>query len=266
MFCYSIDDLVGYIENSISTEKKEEIRKHLKSCGVCKEKYIALKITDKYMTNEVTKEKADNKRFYFDLCKHIDVNKYSNNSKYSILFSLKKTVAKSRVVTYSAISSVLLVALILTGTMFLSNFSEKTSSPDSETKIQDEQQRNNDESKDNIVLPEGYSIDKIKSALMEYINMRLWLYPDIGYNSSDKNFDNYINEIVDFEIILVNKSVYASTNVGESLLIFTDRDGFIYVDGQVNPDEDYWPDMSDYIVIDKFSIQIPEPQKPDYGK
>lgn len=268
MMCYyNIEDLVNYIENSISTEKKAEISNHLKSCDVCKKSYIALKLTDKFMTKEIAKDQIDNQALYTNLCKHIDVNRYSNNTKYNKLYFVRKTFAKTKVVLCSTISIVLVIALVLTSTIFLNNFSEKTFLPGSE--IQDGQQKyHNESSKTNsdVDLPEGYTIDKIKSALVEYINWRLWLYPSIGYNVSDKNFDYYINETVGFEIILHAKSVYARTNIEEWLIVFEDIDGFIYADGQISPDEDIWPDMNNYSVVEKFSIQIQEPQKPNYGK
>lgn len=119
-------------------------------------------------------------------------------------------------------------------------------------------------------LPEGFTIDKIKNALLEYINYRLWLYPaEIQETTSDKDFDNYIDKSIDVEIRVYNdkyeKSVYAQTNVGKWLAIFKNSNGFVYCDGQVSEDEKIYPKSDDYQVIEKYSVKIPKPHKPNYG-
>jgi hypothetical protein len=120
-------------------------------------------------------------------------------------------------------------------------------------------------------LPEGYSIDKVKSAFLEYINYRLWLYPaKIPDNASDKNFDDYIGKSIDVEIRLYNngsgKSVYAHTDIGQWLAVFKSSNGFVYCDGQTSKGEYGWPDDTEnYTVVEKYSEVIPQPHKPNYG-
>jgi hypothetical protein len=120
-------------------------------------------------------------------------------------------------------------------------------------------------------LPEDFTIDKIKSALLEYINYRLWLYPaKIPDNASDKNFDDYIDKPIDVEIRIYNnssgKSVYAHTSIGQWLAVFKSNNGFVYCDGQTSKGEYGWPrDTENYRILKKYSVVIPQPHKPNYG-
>jgi hypothetical protein len=122
-----------------------------------------------------------------------------------------------------------------------------------------------------VKLPAGFTVDKIKSALSEYINYRLWLYPaKILDGVSDKNFDDYIDKSVDVEIRVYKtssgESVYAHTSIGEWLGAFKSNNGFVYCDGQASAGEYGWPNnIEDYAVVEKYSIVIPQPRKPNYG-
>lgn len=121
-----------------------------------------------------------------------------------------------------------------------------------------------------VNLPEGYTVGKIKSSLLEYINYRLWLYP-IKFQdaTSDKDFDKYIDKSIDVEIrVYTNnseKSVYAYTNIGNWLAVFKNSNGFVYCDGQVGENETLYPEGNNYQVIEKYSIEIQKPHKPNYG-
>lgn len=123
----------------------------------------------------------------------------------------------------------------------------------------------------NLGLPENFTIDKIKNALLEYINYRLWLYPaKIQDAVSDKDLDSYINKSINVEIRVYNnssvKSVYAHTSIGQWLAIFKYSNGFVYCEGQTSEGEYGWPkNIQNYEVIEKYSITIPEPHKPNYG-
>ncbi len=120
-------------------------------------------------------------------------------------------------------------------------------------------------------LPADFTIDNIKSAFKEYINYRLWLYPEeVQDGTSDKDFDNYIGKSIDVEIRLYKEEankVYAHTNLGDWLAVFNSHKGFIYCEGQASSkDEDnQYPKANDYAVIDKYSLEIPKPIKPNYG-
>lgn len=118
-------------------------------------------------------------------------------------------------------------------------------------------------------LPENFTIEKIKSALLEYINYRMWYYPSkIEDNFSEKNFDNYIGQPMDVEIRVYNgnadETVYAHTGIGH-LLVFNSTDEFVYCDGQVSEKNPSWPKDNNYKVMEKYQIIIPEPRKPNYG-
>lgn len=121
-------------------------------------------------------------------------------------------------------------------------------------------------------LPANYTIDKVKNALLEYINYRLYFYPaKIMDVALDKDFDNYIGKSIDVEIRIYydgsKKSVYAHTSVGDWLAIFKNENELVYCEGQVSEGEGYgWPnDAENYKVIEKYSVIIPEPRKPNYG-
>lgn len=119
-------------------------------------------------------------------------------------------------------------------------------------------------------LSANFTIDKIKSAFLEYINYHLWLDPaEVFDSTSDKYFDNYINKKIDVEIRVYNigndKVVYAYTNVGIWLAVFREKNGFIYCDGLINEDEELYPKEKDYTIIENYSVTIPEPHKPEYG-
>lgn len=122
-----------------------------------------------------------------------------------------------------------------------------------------------------IKLPDGFTIDTIKNALSEYVNYRLWLYPQKILDAvSDKDFDPYIGKSVDVEVRAYytgsNESVYAKTSIGEWLAVFKRKNGIIYCDGQVSKGESGWPDNTgNYMVIDKYSFVIAQPQQPHYG-
>ncbi len=118
-------------------------------------------------------------------------------------------------------------------------------------------------------LPSGFTRSKVKYALAEYLNYRLWLYPDkIMDAPTEKSFEKYIGKTVDIEIRVYDnseKQVYASTSMGEWLALFDIKDGFVYCDGQVGKGEKYWPKENGYRVIENYSLEIQKPNKPNYG-
>lgn len=161
--------------------------------------------------------------------------------------------------------SVILILLLL----FLCACSNKDSNSISEETA--DASTSNLQQNQEVKLPEGFTSDKIKNALLEYINYRLWLYPaKIMDAVSDKSFDNYIGKSVDVEIRIYKTGsgefVYAHTSIGKWLAVFKSENGFVYCDGQASEDEYGWPDnIEDYAVFEKYSIVIPQPHKPNYG-
>ncbi len=122
-----------------------------------------------------------------------------------------------------------------------------------------------------LQLPKNYTIEKIKNAFLEYINYRLYLYPaKIMDGTSDKDFDNYIGKSIDVEIRLYNNRyedfVYAHTNMGNWLAMFKNLNDIVYCAGQANEGEYGRPENENkYMVVDKYTIKIPEAHKPNYG-
>lgn len=118
-------------------------------------------------------------------------------------------------------------------------------------------------------LPDNFTLEKTKSALLEYINYRMWYYPSkIEENFSEDHFDKYIGKPMDVEIRVYNdnadKSVYAHTSIGH-LLVFDSIGEFVYCDGQVKEGSYKWPKENSYEVVEKYQIILPEPRKPNYG-
>ncbi len=118
-------------------------------------------------------------------------------------------------------------------------------------------------------LPSGFTRSNVKHALAEYLNYRLWLYPEkIMDATTEKSFEQYIGKTVDIELRVYDnseKQVYASTSMGEWLALFDIMGGFVYCDGQVGTGEKYWPKENGYRVIENYSLKIQKPHKPNYG-
>ena len=121
----------------------------------------------------------------------------------------------------------------------------------------------------NPKLPNAFDVEKIKNALSEYINYRMWLYPSkIKENYTPENFDNFINKSIDIEIRVYNtdavKSVYGHTSIGH-LLTIKNENGFVYCNGQVREGDTMWPVGENYQVVEKYTYTIQSPKKPNYG-
>jgi hypothetical protein len=121
-------------------------------------------------------------------------------------------------------------------------------------------------------LPDGFTTDAIKNALSEYVNYRLWYYPQpiLDLAVSDKDLHPYIGKSIDVEVRVYNtgsnESVFAKTSVGEWLAIFKSKNGIIYCDGQIGNGEINWPDNTgNYTAIDNYSFVIQPPRQPHYG-
>ncbi|WP_141502398.1 hypothetical protein [Paenibacillus luteus] len=119
-------------------------------------------------------------------------------------------------------------------------------------------------------FPANFTISNIKSALEQYANYRLWLYPEnVSGKWADTNFDPYIGHMIEVEVRLYtdsggNQKVYTKTSMGEWLAVIELKNGIVYCDGQVSKDESLWP-QNNYEVMGEFQIQVPQPHKPDFG-
>jgi hypothetical protein len=130
------------------------------------------------------------------------------------------------------------------------------------------------EEKKQAELPQGFTLDKIEEALLEYINYRLWLYPSklIGGITTGKEFDNYVNKSIEVEIRVYEtdsgKLVCGKTNIGERLMVFRNKHDFVYCDGQIGEEEQEQGQPGNieiYAVLETYTVTIPEPHKPNYG-
>ncbi|WP_058300478.1 hypothetical protein [Gorillibacterium timonense] len=120
-------------------------------------------------------------------------------------------------------------------------------------------------------LPAGYTLAKIRTALEDYINLRLWLYPDRTEGKGTNEFEPYIGQDLEFELRLYTgsdgqKRIYAHADKGKSLVTFTLMDGIVYANGKVTEEESGadWPGQ-DFQAKGTLTQHISEPHKPDYG-
>lgn len=95
-------------------------------------------------------------------------------------------------------------------------------------------------------LPPNISLDSVKKAFGEYINYRLWWYP----NETDKqiNFEAYVGKEIEAEVRVYDsdpQSAYIHTELGDWLAKIVYKDGFVYCDGFVRQEENNYP-QGDY--------------------
>ncbi|GIQ71162.1 hypothetical protein DUZ99_12010 [Xylanibacillus composti] len=120
------------------------------------------------------------------------------------------------------------------------------------------------------LLPSGFTLQNIQTALEQYINDRLWFYPtEVRGSPTDKNFDPYIGRTLEVEVRVYDdgsgdKQVYAQTSAGEWLVRFMIQQGIVYSEGQVGPGEDHYP-QGNYMAVGSFTIEIQEAHPPNYG-
>lgn len=151
----------------------------------------------------------------------------------------------------------------------------------------------NEPPKTSIELPEGFTVENIKNAFLEYSNYFLWYSPlmvdgtpkfvaDIEPEEHPELSDNflfgYIGEYINVEIRLYDDndteirlyddnsvdSVYASISAGEWLVVFREKDGFVYSPGHLHKSSQLWPE-GNYEIVEKYSVKIPEPHTPNFG-
>lgn len=120
-------------------------------------------------------------------------------------------------------------------------------------------------SQEDAGLPAPFTMDKLQQALDEYINYRLWYYPENTAGTvGNSSFDAYIGQSIDVEIRSYGEGIYASLPMKERLVVFEEKEGIVYTQGQIDPDMKAWPG-GDYTSIGSFSLKISEPRKPVFG-
>ncbi|RJE83924.1 hypothetical protein D3P07_24245 [Paenibacillus sp. 1011MAR3C5] len=123
---------------------------------------------------------------------------------------------------------------------------------------------------DRAALPEGYTIDSFKSAIIEYVNYRMWTSPDHIYGTvSEKSFEPFVGQIIDVNIRVYvddaeKKTVYAHTNEADWLIVLNQRADIVYGDGQVSEGETNWP-QGKWESVAQFPISVEKARKPNYG-
>lgn len=116
-------------------------------------------------------------------------------------------------------------------------------------------------------LPHNIRADQVKAAFEEYANYRLWHYPDENYLHID--FQSCIGKEINAELLVFESDpdhIYLRTEVSESLGIIVYKNGIVYLDGFVNPENPngLYP-QGKHAMIDTFKVKIHEPRKPNYG-
>lgn len=89
-------------------------------------------------------------------------------------------------------------------------------------------------------LPDGYTMDNLKSAFAVYVNERLWSYPEKALGDNTNPFEAAIGQRVKVEVRLYpaengRKNVYAQTELVNGLVQFKQPDTAVYVEGTVDP-------------------------------
>jgi uncharacterized lipoprotein NlpE involved in copper resistance len=124
-------------------------------------------------------------------------------------------------------------------------------------------------SQEDAALPVPFTMDKLQQALDEYINYRLWYYPENTAGTVENaSFDAYIGQSegqsIDVEIRSYGEGIYASLPKKEWLVAFEEKEGIVYTEGQIDSEMQAWPG-EDYTSIGSFRLKINEPRKPVYG-
>jgi hypothetical protein len=118
-----------------------------------------------------------------------------------------------------------------------------------------------------LKLPQNISLESIGKAFEEYVNYRLWFYPDES-KAPQINFESYIRKVINAEVRMYESdpgSVYLLTELGNWLGKIINEDGFIYLDGFVKQDEINLYPHGNYEKVDDLTIKVKAPHKPNYG-
>ncbi|WP_133304999.1 hypothetical protein [Paenibacillus pinisoli] len=120
------------------------------------------------------------------------------------------------------------------------------------------------------ILPDGYTVDAIKNAVIEYANYRMWTSRDhINETVSEKSFEPFVGQTIDVDVRVYadeagEETVYAHTNKADWLIVLKRKVDIVYGDGQVSEGETSWP-KGKWESVAQFPISIEKPRKPNYG-
>ncbi len=121
-----------------------------------------------------------------------------------------------------------------------------------------------------VKLAEEYSIGTLQTAMEDYINERLWYYPEKIEGQGMNKFDSYIGQTLQVEVRVYKDAegqdkLYGHTNIGDWLVVFKSKDGYVYADGQVSSGpEGGWPGDS-YETAGSFTVKVNPPHQIEYG-
>lgn len=119
-------------------------------------------------------------------------------------------------------------------------------------------------------LADGYSIGTLQTAMENFINERLWYYPEKIEGKGMDQFDAFIGQTLQVEVRLYKDAegqdkVYGHTDIGDWLVIFKNEDGYVYADGQVSEESpDAWPGDS-YETAGSFTVKVNPSHQIEYG-
>ncbi|UJF31800.1 hypothetical protein [Paenibacillus hexagrammi] len=115
-------------------------------------------------------------------------------------------------------------------------------------------------------LPTRFSLDSIRKAFKEYINYRLWFYPD--ETEKQFNFEPYIGKEITTEVRVYEsnpQNIYIHTEIGDWLAKIVYANGFVYCDGFIRQEDTNIYPKGDYKKVDTLKIKVEPPHKPNYG-
>lgn len=117
-----------------------------------------------------------------------------------------------------------------------------------------------------LELPPNISLDSVKNAFKEFINYRLWWYPNETDNQI--NFEPYVGKEINAEVRMYDsdpQTVYIHTQLGDWLTKFVFFKGIVYCDGFVKQEEKNNYPQGDFKKVDTLKITVETPHKPNYG-
>jgi hypothetical protein len=116
-------------------------------------------------------------------------------------------------------------------------------------------------------FPHNISAEHVKAAFEEYANYRLWYYPD--EHNPHIDLQSHIGKEINADMLVFESDpdhIYLRTEASESLGIIVNKDGFVYLDGFVEPENPnrLYP-QGKHAKVATIKVKINEPRKPNYG-
>lgn len=119
MKCSYIEDIINYDEGSLSIERSEEIKKHIKTCEECRKLLGSLMISRKY----IVKEPKMDEYFYMKVINAVDSNRYKRTK---LTYKLLSFIEKQKPIlkaSFGVIAVVLALVMLTKFSGMIGNFS-----------------------------------------------------------------------------------------------------------------------------------------------